>query len=81
MKCAAVNCRSGLRPTKKEKELMTKGITPSCKKHVKEEVTRRLWLSAIHRDTYSFNPEHSGVCELHLKAEDFEANCFCEIYV
>ena len=57
---------------------MTKGITPSCKKHVfafpKEEVTRRLWLSAIIRDEDSFNPEHSGVCELRFKAEDFEAN-------
>ena len=78
MKCAAVNCRSGFSPTKKEKELMTKGITPSCKKHVfdfpKEEVTRRLWSSTINRDADSFNPEHSVVCELHLKAEDFEAN-------
>ena len=66
------------RPTKKEKELMTKGITPSCKKHVfafpKEEVTRRLWLSAIHRDADSFNPENSVVCKLHFKAEHFEAN-------
>ena len=57
---------------------MTKGITPSCKKHVfafpKEEVTRRLWLSAIHRDADSFNLEHSVVCEFHFKAEDFEAN-------
>ena len=56
---------------------MTKGITPR-KKHVfafpKEEVTRRLWLSAIHRDADSFNTEHSGVFELHFKAEDFEAN-------
>ena len=77
VKCAAENCRSGFTPTKKEKELMTKGITP-CKKHVfafpKEEVTRRLWLSAIHRDVDSFNPVHSVVCELHFKAEDFEAN-------
>ena len=44
---------------------MTKLITPSRKKHVlafpKEEVTRRLWLSAIHRDEDSFNPEHSSV--------------------
>ena len=57
---------------------MTKGITPSCKKHVfafpKEEVTRRLWLSNINRDADSFNPEHSVVCEFHFKAEDFEAN-------
>ena len=60
---------------------MTKGITPSCKKRVfafpKEEVTTRvtrLWLSAIHRDADSFNLEHSGVCKLHFKAEDFEAN-------
>ena len=57
---------------------MTKGITPSCKKHVfafpKEEVTRRLWLSNIYRDADSFNPEHSVVCEFHFKAEDFEAN-------
>ena len=57
---------------------MVKGITHSCKKRVlafpKEEVTRRLWLSAIYRDADSFNPEHSGVCELHFKAEDFEAN-------
>ena len=57
---------------------MTKGITPPCKKHVfpfpKEEVTRRLWLSAINKDADSFNPEHSVVCEFHLKAEDFEAN-------
>ena len=57
---------------------MTKGITTSCKKHVfafpKEEVTRRLWLSGINRDADSFNPEHSVVCELHFKAEDFEAN-------
>ena len=56
---------------------MTKGITP-CKKHVfafsKEEVRRRLWLSAIHRDADSFNPEHSGICEFHFKAEDFEVN-------
>ena len=75
MKCAAVNCRSGFSPTKKEKELMTKGITPPCKKHVfvfpKEEVTRRLWLSAINRDADSFNPEHSGVCEFHFKEVDF----------
>ena len=77
VKCAAENCRSGFSPTKKEKELMTKGITP-CKKHVltfpKEEVTRRLWLSAINRVADSFNPEHSVVCELHFKVEDFEAN-------
>ena len=57
---------------------MTKGITPPCKKHVfafpKEEVTRRLWLSAILRDADSFNPEHSVVCEFHFKAEDVEAN-------
>ena len=56
---------------------MTKGITPSRKKHVfafPKEVTRKLWLSAIHRYADSFNPEHSGVCELHFKAEDFEAN-------
>ena len=57
---------------------MTKGITPSCKKHVfafpKEKATRRLWLSAINRDADSFNPEHSVVCEFHFKAEDFEAN-------
>ena len=57
---------------------MTKGITSSCKKHVfafpKEEVRRRLWLSTINRDADSFNPEHSVVCELHFKAEDFEAN-------
>ena len=75
MKCAAVNCLS---ETKKEKELMTKGITPSCKKHAfpfpKEEVTRRLWLSAINRETDSFNPEDFGVCEFHFKVEDFEAN-------
>ena len=54
------------------------GITPSCKKHVfafpKEEVTRRIWSSAIHRDAYSSNPEDSVVCELHFQAEDFEAN-------
>ena len=43
---------------------MAKGITHSCKKHVlafpkeKEEVTRRLWLSAIYRDADSFNPEN-----------------------
>ena len=49
---------------------MTKGITPSHK----EGVTRRLWLSVINRDADSVNPEHSGVCELYLKAEDFEAN-------
>ena len=77
MKCAAVNCRLGFSPTKKEKELMTKGITP-CKKHVfdfpKEEVTRRLLLSAINRDADSFNQEHSVVCEFHFKAEDVEAN-------
>ena len=57
---------------------MTKGTTPSRKKHVftfpKEEVTRRLWLSAINRDADSFNPENSVVCEFHFKAEDFEAN-------
>ena len=58
---------------------MTKGITPSCKKHAfafpkEEEVTRRLWLSAINRDADSFNPEHSVVCKFHFKAEDFEAN-------
>ena len=56
---------------------MTKEITTSCKKHVfpfpKEEATRRLWLSPIHRDADSFNPEHSVVCELHFKAY-FEAN-------
>ena len=40
----------------------------------KEEVTRRLWLSAINRDADLFNPEHSVVCEIHFKAEDFEAN-------
>ena len=79
VKCAVVKCRSGFSPTKKgKKELMTKGITPSCKKHVfafpKEEVTRRLWLSAINRDADSFNLEHSVVCKLHFKAEDFEAN-------
>ena len=79
MRCSNLNCRSGFSPTKKEKKnLMTKGITPSCKKHVfafpKEEVTRRLWLSAIYRDADSLNPEHSGVCELRFKAEDFEAN-------
>ena len=58
---------------------MTKGITPSRKKHVfafpQQEVTRRLWLSAINRDADSFNPENSGVCELYFKAEDFEATC------
>ena len=73
-----VNCQSGFSPTKKEKELMTKGITPSSKKRVfafsKEEVRSRLWLSAILRDADSFNPEHSGVCEFQFKAEDFEAN-------
>ena len=57
---------------------MTKGITSSCKKHVfafpKEEVTRRLWLSAINGDAESFKPEHSVVCEFHFKAEDFDAN-------
>ena len=57
---------------------MTKGITPSRKKHVfafpKEEATRRLWLSAIHRYADSFNPEHSVVWEFRFKAEDFEAN-------
>ena len=78
VKCAAVNCRSGFNPTKKEEELISKGITPSCMKHVFAfpigEVTRRLWLSVIHRDADSFNPKHSGVCELHFKAEDFEAN-------
>ena len=78
VKCAAVNCRSGFSPTKKEKELMTKGITPLGKKHVfafpKEEATRRLWLSAIHRYADSFNSEHSVVCEFPFKAEDFEAN-------
>ena len=40
----------------------------------KEEITRRLWLSAINRYADSFNPEHSVVCEFHFKAEDFEAN-------
>ena len=39
-----------------------------------KEVTRRLWLSAIHRDADSFNPEHSVVYEFHFKAEYFEAN-------
>ena len=37
----------------KGKKLMTKGITPSCKKHVfafPKEATMRLWLSAINRD-------------------------------
>ena len=57
---------------------MTKGITPSCKKHVfafpKQIAARRLWLSAILRDADSFNPEHSVVCYIHFKAEDFEAN-------
>ena len=50
----------------------------SCKNRVfafpKEEVTRRLWLSAINRDADSFNPEHSVACEFHFKPEDFEAN-------
>ena len=40
----------------------------------KEEITRRLWLSAINRDADLFNPEHSVLCEFHFKAEDFEAN-------
>ena len=66
VKCAVVKCRSGFSPTKKGKKLMTKGITPPCKKHVfalpKEEATRRLWLSAILRDADSFNPENSVVC-------------------
>ena len=79
VKCSAIKYWSGFNPTKKGKELMTKGITPSCRKHVlafpKEKVTRRLWLSAFHRNADSFNPEHSGVCELQFKAEDFEANC------
>ena len=77
MKCAAVNCRSGFSPTKKEKELMTNGITPSSKKHVfafSKEVTRKLWLSVINRDSDSFNQEHSVVCGFYFKAEDFEAN-------
>ena len=55
-----------------------KRITLYCKKPVfdfpKEEETRRLLLTAIHRDADPLNPEHSGVCELHFKAEDFEAN-------
>ena len=75
--CCSINCRSGFSLTKKEKELMMKGITP-CKKHVfafpKEEITRRLWLSAINRYADLFNPEHSVVYEFHFKAEDFEAN-------
>ena len=36
---------------------MTEGITPYSKKHVfafPKEVTRRLWLPAIHRDADSF---------------------------
>ena len=39
-----------------------------------KEIARRLWLSVINRDAGSFNPEHSVVCGLHFKAEDFEAN-------
>ena len=79
VKCAAVNCRSGFSPTKKEKEVMSKGITctflqETCVCLSEKKVTRRLWLSAIHRDADSFNPEHSVACEFHFKAEDFEAN-------
>ena len=76
MCCSKLSAR--IKTHKEGRRIDDEGITLSCKKHVfafqKEEVTRRLWLSAIHRDAYSFNPEHSVVCELHFKPEDFEAN-------
>lgn len=69
MKCAAVNCRSGLRPTKKEKESLCE------KRHVfafpKNEKIRALWVKAVRRQDARFNPNNSGVCELHFSSDDF----------
>ena len=75
MCCSKLSVR--IYPHKEGKRIDNEGITHSCKKHVfafQKDVTRRLWLSAIHRVSDSFNPEHSVVCEFHFKAEDFEAN-------
>lgn len=71
VKCAAVNCRSGYRPTKQEKEMIERGETPPCKKHVfafpKKAEIRTQWVTAIRRQDTDWNPDNFGVCELHFK--------------
>lgn len=75
VKCAAFKCRSGYRPTKREEEMMKRGENPPCKKHVfafpsKSEL-RAKWISAIRREDTCWNPDNSGVCELHFRQCDF----------
>lgn len=76
-KCAVIDCRSGYDPTRKDKELLGTDGDSCDKKHIysfpKAAELRAEWLTAISRQ-HGLNLDHSGVCELHFKPEDFEAD-------
>lgn len=55
--------------------MITRGENPPCKKHVfafpsKSEL-RAKWVAAIRREDTCWNPDNSGICELHFCQCDF----------
>ena len=76
-KCAVIDCRSGYDPTRKDKESLGTDLETCEKKHIysfpKAPELRTNWLTIIGRQ-HGLNLDHSGVCELHFKPEDFEAD-------
>ena len=77
VKCAVAGCRSGYSPTKTDRKLKEAGKTRThvsvfaFPKHGREDV-RDAWLCAVRRVAGAgWNPDHSGVCELHFTPDDF----------
>lgn len=78
VKCAALYCRSGFKPNKKEKKIIERSGLNPCKKHVfafpKNEGLRTEWIRRLRRKDMQWNPKNFGVCELHFTKVDYVGN-------
>ena len=82
VKCAVIGCRSGYAPTKTERKLqhaeqLRKNISVFAFPKRERQDVRDAWLCAVGRAVCSdWNPDHSGVCELHFRRDDFMDETF-----
>ena len=71
------NVRSGCKPTEKEKGIIQPDGSAVNKKSVfsfprdHRPELRKQMLTVIKGEGNGWNPDHAGICELHLKPEDF----------
>ena len=71
VKCAVPQCRSGYAFTKAEKANGSVRRAASVFTFPKDSELRARWVSAIRCGDSTWDPEHSGVCELHFRGHDF----------